>query len=561
MISFMKLKRAAVCLAAASAFGLCGLAYRAAEPPRPDAGAAAGKAAVQLGRPPAADPDADGDGLPDFQEVHKYRTDPRKKDTAGDGTPDGGWDARREHTYSVRALVRVMRPVNLATLNDDYQDARVLKATKDYVDLEVVTYPLNTNADGIRGNPTWRQDYAGMKEYLAPGVTTNWDADMRAKLLADLQGAGIDPGRLTDKEVVEKVSRWLFETSRHKNMFCTYYVDFPGGKPAVLPGLEAAFDRDKGDKGWTADEQFAHELFGKEMFARKTYGTCTSAAVYQATVLRALGIPTRFILTIPVVDPCDEAQVGMAYKNLKHHRVRNDVFYGLDAVGHSFTAHTYLEVFVGGRWRRLNYKTLGQNVLDRNYLGLMVKVNTFNDLCEAGLAATWGRRYALGRRDEDFRYSNPYRTLEVGDYFGRHAKIPNPPAGDKELHRITVSKAYWFYSDEAPKELKESWPREHEATLFLHGEEWLTNHVEYRVFLKRADRNFVLRAEGRPDVRATVTVGFYTSPASGLHEIAVTVPADEYAKMARGVAYTLHAVNANPDFRWKVRDGVTVTRK
>ena len=37
----------------------------------------------------AVDPDADtdGDGLSDFQEIHKYRTDPRKFSTAGDGSP------------------------------------------------------------------------------------------------------------------------------------------------------------------------------------------------------------------------------------------------------------------------------------------------------------------------------------------------------------------------------------------------------------------------------------------------------------------------------------------
>src|SRR5437763_1208768 len=80
---------------------------------------------------------------------------------------------------------------------------------------------------------------------------------------------GIDPDKLTDKEVVEQVSRWLFKRSKHRNMFCTFYVDFPGGEPRVLPGTEPAFDRDKGDKAWAAGEQFAHELFGQQMFARK----------------------------------------------------------------------------------------------------------------------------------------------------------------------------------------------------------------------------------------------------------------------------------------------------
>ena len=72
--------------------------------------AAAGPRAV------AADPDSDGDGLSDFHEAHKYRTDPKKKDTAGKGVPDGDWQQRRDFTYSVRAVIRVMPPYNLNVL-------------------------------------------------------------------------------------------------------------------------------------------------------------------------------------------------------------------------------------------------------------------------------------------------------------------------------------------------------------------------------------------------------------------------------------------------------------
>src|SRR5262245_52877563 len=135
--------------------------------------------ALAAQRPGDGDPDADGDGLSDFHEIHKYRTDPTRKDSAGKGAPDGDWQQRREFTYSVRAIIRVMPPYNLKALNDDYQDVRVRKETKDYVELEVVVYPLNTNALAIKGNPNWKKDYAGMKEYLAPGVTTNWDEGMR----------------------------------------------------------------------------------------------------------------------------------------------------------------------------------------------------------------------------------------------------------------------------------------------------------------------------------------------------------------------------------------------
>ncbi len=150
---------------------------------------------------------------------------------------------------------------------------RILKETKDFVELEVVVYPFNSNAETIQGNPNWKKDYAGMRKYLEPGVTTNWDAEMRMALLQELAKDGIDPDKLTDKEVVEQVSRWLYKRSQRCNMFCTFYVGFPNGKPEILPGMEKAFEGDKGDPKWTTQQQFDRELFGKQMFNSKTHGT------------------------------------------------------------------------------------------------------------------------------------------------------------------------------------------------------------------------------------------------------------------------------------------------
>jgi len=422
--------------------------------------------ALAAPRAEETDPDSDGDGLPDFQEIHKYHSDPKNKDTAGKGVSDGQWEQRRQFAYSVRAVIRVMRPCNGKALDDDYQDVRVLSENKEYVELEVVVYPLNSNADAIEGNRNWKKDYAGMKEYLAPGITTNWDEEMRTDLLRELAQDGIDPDTLTDKQVVEQVSRWLLRRSRClSHMFCTLYVAFPNGKPAVLPGLEQAFEQKKGDPSWMVRQEFEHELFGKEMFANKTYGTCTSTAIYQTTVLRALGIPTRIILCIPLADGSDPAQVEMVDKGLTHPRVRRDALHGATVGGDSFVSHTtFCEVFVGGRWRRLNFTMLGQNALDRNYLGLMIKVHAFKDLSEANLAATWGVRYAKRLRDDVFKHSNPYCLLSVSDHFGGSASTsnplaaqkneqprrPNPPAANEY---VGLRRATWFSAGPAWREL------------------------------------------------------------------------------------------------------------
>src|SRR6266853_5934882 len=119
----------------------------------------------------AQEPDTDGDGLSDFQEIHKYFTDPNKLSTAGDGVSDGDWDRRREFAYTIRSVIKVMDPVNVDCLNDDYQDARLLGHRYNYVELEIVHYPLNTVAEAITGNPNWKKDAQALAKYLQPGLT------------------------------------------------------------------------------------------------------------------------------------------------------------------------------------------------------------------------------------------------------------------------------------------------------------------------------------------------------------------------------------------------------
>ena len=512
---------------------------------------------------PTVDADSDRDGLSDFQEQHKYFTDPHSSDTAGKGVLDGDATQRREFTYSVKAKVRVMRPYNVELLSDDYQDARVLKETPEYADVEIVVYPLNTNAHGITENLNWRTDYAGMQEYLKPRVATNWDESLHKELLQQLAANGIDPASLSDKQVVEQVTKWLFNRSKHRNMFCTFYVDFKDGNPFVIPGLERAFANDQGDPNWTVQEQFDHELFGKGMFARKTYGTCTSTAVYQTTVLRALGIPTRMILCIPLADSSDQTQVDMISEGLSNHRVRSTATLGVVSAGTSFASHTFCEVFVGNRWRRLNYTTLGQNVLSSTYLGLMLKVHTFNDLSDADLGPTWGVRYVKRERDEALPYNNPYRLLRVSDRFGEFAKVENPPA-DNELRTVTIETAYWGDSTQTPGDVR-NWSKPPGSGQFLiHCREWLDNagdYLQYKLFMRRSDDRFLLKADGHPDVACRLSHNFYTQRSKNLRELEVIIPRSQYERMATDVEYKLTPQNEDSDVHWQLDKPVTLTRR
>ncbi len=400
---------------------------------------------VKPGDTPPADPatstslaDADGDGLSDFQEIHKYLTDPAKADSDGDGIGDGDWAERREYSYSVRTILRYLPPLDEDGLNDDFQDARVLNRTDGCIEVEVIHYPLATVYDSIGENPNWRQDYARMSEYLSPSVTSNWDRQMQRDLRAALKADSIDVERLTDKQVVQQVAQWLLHRSRSLDkVFTTYYAYYPEGKPQVYPGLEGAFrsefERDSDNYDWTLDEHFDHELLGKGMFYNQTHGSCTSTAVYLNTVLRALGIPTRIILVTPAVDASDREQILMVKDAITHNRVRETMLAGLRRSSHGFTNHTFNEVYVGNRWVRLDYSTLGPPILGLRRSGLQTRLYTLNDLSDANFAPTWGKRYAEGQRNDMFKHSNPYSAVSISDSFGPHSRLPNPPFDPQDL--------------------------------------------------------------------------------------------------------------------------------
>jgi hypothetical protein len=382
--------------------------------------------------------DLDGDGLLDFQETHKYLTDPAKKDTDGDGILDGDWNERREYTYSIRSILRFMPPFDTAALNDDFQDARVLKQRNDYIELEVIYYPLATYAESIEANPNWQQDYSNMTQYLKPGITTNWDDKMKKNLLEELKADGIIIDKLTDKQVVEVVSSWLMKKSKTLDkVFTTFYFYYPNGQPRIYQGLEddfeREFNRDKENYNWTIDQHLEHELLGKGMFYNKTHGSCTSFAIYLTTVLRALGIPTRMIIVSQAVDASNNEQLRIVKERITHNRVRETMLAGLRKSSNDFISHTLNEVYVGNHWYRLNYNKLGQPILDEHQCGLQTHLYTFSDLSEPNLAPTWGWRYAKGVRSDVFKHSNPYSAITLSDLFGSHSNIPNPPFTSKQL--------------------------------------------------------------------------------------------------------------------------------
>ena len=509
--------------------------------------------------------DSDGDGLSDSDEVHKYRTDPHEADSDGDGVPDGQGEERREFTYSIRLVVEHLPPADAIT--DAWQDARVLKRSDDAVTLEITAYPLADPQADSPDRPDRRD--AKFREFTKPNLTCDFDAGMTKDLTAALKKDDIDPAALGDKSLVEKVSTWAFARSHAVGIgFTSYCVTSKNGRLAVEPGLEpyvakACAKKPECDDGAavpvpakrTTEQQFDAEVRGRAMFRDRVHGSCTSSAVYLQTILRALGVPTRTTVAMPPADGNDDAQKEMLAAGLRPSALRDAILEGPHG---GWTEHTFDVVRVGGRWRRLNYDALDQPVVDRVYLGLMLRILDYDDLSASGVSATWGWKWAIGMATKLFPKGNPYRLREVSDLLGPHATVVLPPpraAAPPAAERttLTIASLAWT-TDLTAASLHVEAPDLFEAAFAesTPGE----SYEPYTRFAKDADLHFVLRAAGHPDVPALYT--WTTMPrAEGKQHLIFGV---DRKALARGVAYALVPLNETGTNRWAVADGVTLSR-
>lgn len=449
-----------------------------------------------------SDHDTDGDGLSDFVEIHKHLTDPKKADSDGDGVPDGDWRERREYQYTIRTVVQVMRPVTIEHLTSDHQDARILDETADWVELEVIHYPFTTVADTIRPDPNWRATAAKMKKWTAPGATADWTPAMRDRLVAKLREAGIDTKTLDDKTLVERASRFLCEHAKVQDCFTTFVTAFDeAGKPFVPPELRAMVAADD----TTLAREWTHDISARGMFEQGKRGTCSSSAIYLNGCLRALGIPTRIVLCIPVVDANDAGERRLLERGLTHHELRGKVVRAIDGLQNSWASHTFNEVFVGGRWRRLNFDRLGQGIADPQMFGLMTHVATFSDWADAKMPASIGKRQTLQRFDDLSGTRNPYSTIALRDEFGPHCKLENPVEAPLSA-RVTA--AHWGDGADAPAEIRE-WFASRGKFGLVARVEGPTSFDELTRFLEGTDRRVLLVADGKQTLGVGLDAGAF----------------------------------------------------
>jgi len=273
------------------------------------------------------------------------------------------------------------------------------------------------------------------------------------------------------------------------------------------------------------------------------------------------------ILAIPLVDGNDRQQIALVKNGIRHPEMLDKMLEGLSHA-RGFSAHTFNEVFVGRRWHRLNSNKLGANI-DSTF-GLMVHVNTFDDLSEANLARTWGWRYGKGERDDIFRTSNPYCTTEVADRVGIHAHMellkPKPPW--EEIGNIRIMSMYWWHNlpkGDWRKGVAVPWrDKSKDAHLLLHVD-WRSGTPlgsgELAHMLTKLDRNMYLVNDKGQKLPAQIRTGSVWSNPEGGAELEIVIPKERYSRMVSGTEYTLVPVNPDDHFRWEVADKLSIVKQ
>jgi transglutaminase-like putative cysteine protease len=458
-----------------------------------------------------------------------------------------------EQTYTITSIMQILQPVNPADMTDDFQDCKVIAHDKDSYTLQITYFPLYQQP--VDEDANWRSDDAAMTQYLQPTPTENWDPPMRDALLAQLHASGIDPDRLGDRQLVEQVSKWAMRRAHSTDAFAIWMCCFQDGKPAIFPPLMDAFGRHS-PPGWTPQQTFDQELLGKSMFYGKVHGSCTSASIYLATILRALGIPTRIIFCIPPFDPNDPSQADAFYDAIHHNQIRETVHAALNGES-GFDNHLFNEVFVGHHWIRLNYSTLGQPILDRHYFGLLTHIYTTSDLSQTPLAQTWGMRYFHYPADQPKLSSvNPYRLISVHDHFGRDSHEDNPPVAPAEYRTVTIDRLIPGDAPQLP-EFFRSVAIKDKVDYFISYKERVDGAHPMRSFFKRAGHEFTLTAPNCPPIKIVWTGASVSE--DDLQTVAARIDAEDRHKLVPGIAYTIEPNNVSDVYRWVVQPDVIIT--
>ena len=336
--------------------------------------------------------DTDGDGLSDYEEYCKYRTDPAKKDSDGDGKPDSDWDERREYTYTIRAICQIRPPDNIEGMNDLYQDARPAagKASfEDAVVVEVLVFPFAEPRVNAQQYP-YKSIPNELQKYVQRTLSMNFSPEMQEEV------KGIVEEAATDIEAVQKILDWIANETRLANTlpeFAYFHIKDnkivwhnPLGSPAENKRL------------------LKTNFFADSMFKKKVHGTCSSTAILRGAMLRAAGLPTRIIQTLPLINRYEGDPEPLADRMRRRIMARGYEW----GAGGGGANHMYNEVYLNHHWIRVDsVVNTGPFVGDK----LFVKVYS---------AADFNNLYSPRLPEDAWNENREFRTLDVSDAFPKY---------------------------------------------------------------------------------------------------------------------------------------------
>lgn len=355
--------------------------------------------------------DTDADGLSDYDEYCKYRTNATKVDSDGDGKIDSDWRERREYTYTIRAVCEINDPVDLEDMNDLFQDTKIIakQTPMSHTRYEILLYP-DSKPHLLPTRFPYHQLPPAVERYTQSGFVTNFSPRMQTEVQRMIAGCRND---------LEVIGRLQLEMAQMRLIYegaAFLYSRVDKGNQLIMTRdpLEDLMPENR-DLFETTDELLEGIYYGDSMFGARQHGVCDSRATLRATMLKAAGIPTRLTLAIPLIY-CYEEEAEEFTQNLKRERFRSGAYVVPKPESpkqSTIVNHSYNEVYVNRRWIRVDQDINEGPGFNDNRVYL--KIISFADWSDVDFTRSWSR--------EQWFMHRPYKTIEVSDADPEHTSV------------------------------------------------------------------------------------------------------------------------------------------
>lgn len=349
--------------------------------------------------------DSDADGLTDYEEYCKYRTDPTLVDSDGDGKPDTDWDERREYAYSIRAVLELKLPWDIGAMNDLFQDARLMESAEDraYSKVEIVVYPYATPVL-LPARYPYQLPSEIVRKYIVPAYDLNYSTEMQIEVKKLLSGATHTLDAIA--QLHHEIGQMELTTPLYAPFIYTYKHQ---GKLLIDWSFFKSMDIDRDITEAEVQEALDVNYFGDSMFKRKQYGACISRSRLFASMLRSAGIPARVSMSVPMLYYYKGGNEWKhLIKNLNNEAVAGSYAYDKPSAPAEVTivGHSQVEVYLNNHWIRLGYQ-LNEGPIFAGTDLVFIKIIDAADFTEIDFTKTWAPAQWVKER--------PYRTVELSD--------------------------------------------------------------------------------------------------------------------------------------------------